>query len=194
MRPRLDEALVSLACEICSTNADELGHIDAERVLFIAGAARRNARASIRPLTFGGEPPSYVSPDGRWKKPRVIVDHVTRLYEVCLRPRFFLDTTPRQRLRTIVHELWHISDAFDGSLAPQRRHAQGSDDEDTIESMARAVEETRGDLSILSIEGEAIMRAWRCRPPSRIPANTDMQDGYGDADLFEAVVVTSSCP
>jgi hypothetical protein len=193
-RPNLDDAFEALVGHICASNADAFGHIDAGHLLFVAGAARREARASIRPLTFGGQPPSHVSPDGQWRKPRVIVRGVPQLYEVCLRPQFFLNASPRQRLRTIVHELWHISEAFDGSLDPQRRHRQGHDDSMTIEAMADAVENTNADLSILAVSGEAIMRAWRCRPPSRIPADTDMRTRYGDDDLFAAVVVTSSCP
>ena len=145
-------------------------------------------------LTFGGEPPRDVSDDGRWRKPRVVVGGVHRLYEVCLRPRFFLDASPAQRLRTLTHELWHISNAFDGSLAPDRRHRQGRDDDATIEQMAREVEASEADLSTLTISGEAIMRAWRCRPPSRVPVDADMRLDYDDDDLYAAVVVTSSCP
>ena len=79
----------------------ELSHIRAARILFIAGEARRGSRATIRPLAG-----ARISLKGR-----------RALYCVTLRPKFFRASTPEQRVETLVHELLHISAAFDGSAA-----------------------------------------------------------------------------
>ena len=44
-------------------------------------------------------------------------------YVVTLRPLWFLDSTPEARLETVLHELWHASTRFDGTLHGGRRHA-----------------------------------------------------------------------
>jgi hypothetical protein len=43
---------------------------------------------------------------------------------VTLRPLFFRDSRPEQRVETLLHELYHVSSAFDGTLDPARRHAR----------------------------------------------------------------------
>src|SRR5204862_91223 len=76
----------------------------------------------IRPLTFGGDPPRDTSRDGRWAKPRITIAGRRMLYEICLRPRFFLALSRADRLITLAHELWHIGPAFDRTLSATRRH------------------------------------------------------------------------
>jgi hypothetical protein len=45
-------------------------------------------------------------------------------YVVTLRPLWFLDSTPEERIDTILHELYHASLRFDGTLHGGRRHAR----------------------------------------------------------------------
>lgn len=95
-------------------------HIDPAR-LVIAGAATRNRSrfgkfAAIFPLRF--EAGATVQPGRRvsWYLPRVEVDGREVLYALFFYiPRFFsLDA--QRRLAVVFHELYHISDKFDGDL------------------------------------------------------------------------------
>ncbi len=92
----------------------ELAHVRPSRVLVVAGEARRASRATIRPVNHG---PAAV-------RPRVRVKGRTILYVITLRPLWFLRSTPRERVSTIVHELYHASTRFDGTLHRGRRHAR----------------------------------------------------------------------
>jgi hypothetical protein len=190
-RPILDPLLSALVSELAEIAPRALGHADPSRILFVFGAARREARASIRPLTFGFE--KRVSPDKRWRKPMIAIEGREMLYEICLRPRYFLESTPAIRLRTIVHELLHISPRFDGTLDPLRRHEKGSrdfDDEvDAIATLWERSSEDRKTRAMIALLGEARLRAWTSRPPSRIPARLTMRAIYDARDLHEAVVI-----
>jgi len=94
-----------------ATKLPEMGHVKAARILFVAGEARRGSRATVRPLGAEGRP--AVKLRGR-----------RALYTVTLRPKFFRASTPEERVATLLHELFHISLAFDGSLAADRRHSE----------------------------------------------------------------------
>lgn len=95
----------------------ELSHVRPSRVLVVAGEARRASRATIRPVR-GRE-----RPGGR-KRPIVRVKGREILYVVTLRPLWFLDSSARERIATIVHELYHASTRFDGTLHRGRRHSR----------------------------------------------------------------------
>jgi hypothetical protein len=176
-RPIIDRHLRQLVREIARAVPD-LAQVDADRILFVAGAARLMARASIRPL-------------GGANRPALVMHGVPMLYEICLRPRFFRETPHAQRLLTIVHEMWHASPRFDGTLAQERRHQNA--DPDWIEAeVARMVEQfarsgsSAGDF--LRYKGEMRMLAWLVRPPSRIPPHSAMKRSYDEGDLFLAIV------
>jgi predicted metallopeptidase len=133
----------------------ELSHIRASRILFVAGEARRASRATIRPLAG-----SRVSLKGK-----------RALYCVTLRPKFFRASTPEQRVETLVHELLHVSAAFDGRLHAGRRHSSLS--KAKFEALLRplvrrylALADT-GLLSGLAHDGEMVARQWLERPTGR---------------------------
>ena len=100
----------------------ELGHVRASRVLVVAGEARRASRATIRPAHF--KETRRRSDASARRKPLIRVKGRKILYVVTLRPLWFLDSTPRERVATIVHELYHASTRFDGTLHRARRHSQ----------------------------------------------------------------------
>ncbi len=100
----------------------ELAHVRASRVLVVAGEARRASRATIRPAHFK-ETRRRTDARAR-KKPLIRVKGRKILYVVTLRPLWFLDSTPRERIATIVHELYHASTRFDGTLHRSRRHSR----------------------------------------------------------------------
>jgi predicted metallopeptidase len=97
-----------------SARLPELAHVDAARLLVVAGEARRASRATIRPLGAGA---------GEDGAPRVRLRGRTIRYVITLRPLWFLDSTPEARVETVLHELWHASTRFDGRLHGGRRHA-----------------------------------------------------------------------
>jgi predicted metallopeptidase len=92
----------------------ELAHVRPSRLLVVAGEARRASRATIRPAR---PVRGRTGPTVRVKGRRI-------LYVVTLRPLWFLDSTPEERIGTILHELYHASKRFDGSLHGGRRHSR----------------------------------------------------------------------
>lgn len=103
-----------------SARVPELAHVRASRVLVVAGEARRASRATIRPA----RPARRGHGDPRREKPLIRVKGRKILYVVTLRPLWFRASTPEQRIGTILHELYHASTRFDGTLHRGRRHSR----------------------------------------------------------------------
>lgn len=99
----------------------EFSHLVPAKVLVVAGEARRASRGSVKPLAFAR---AKSRDHAGTRKPVVRVDGRRMLYCVTLRPLFFRDARPEQRIETLLHELYHLSPAFDGTLDPGRRHAR----------------------------------------------------------------------
>ena len=93
----------------------ELAHVEASRVLVVAGEARGTSRATIRPGQLGparsGTKRRFIRVRGREIR-----------YVITLRPLWFLASTAEERVGTLLHELYHASLRFDGSLHRARRH------------------------------------------------------------------------
>jgi hypothetical protein len=98
----------------------DLAHVKPSRVLVVAGEARRASRATIRPAHFKATR-SRGGAGGR-RKPLVRIQGRKILYVITLRPRWFVDSTPEERISTVLHELYHASLRFDGTLHRGRRH------------------------------------------------------------------------
>ncbi|MCB9648102.1 MAG: hypothetical protein H6730_16040 [Deltaproteobacteria bacterium] len=185
-RPHLAPHLTAFVAALGARAA--FRHLDPARILFVAGAARRGARASVRGLAVG---PDEV---GRGLgKPTVIVAGRRMLYEVCLRPRFFLAATPAERARILAHELWHIGPGFDGRLHPDRRHQAASAEalDAALDADLDGFDPRRTELwPLLERKGELRMPAWLDRPPSLIPqGSAGHRAAYDERDLFSAVVL-----
>lgn len=101
----------------------ELAHVKASRVLVVAGEARRSSRATIRPAHFGSTR-QRVAGQGGAVKPLVRIKGRKILYVITLRPLWFVASNPSQRIATILHELYHASTRFDGTLHSGRRHSR----------------------------------------------------------------------
>jgi len=115
MAPRLNVTLaVKRLVRDVAARLPELAHVRASRILVVAGEARRASRATIRPFGAGGT--------GR--HPRIELRGRAVRYVITLRPLWFLDSTPEERIDTILHELYHASLRFDGTLHGGRRHAR----------------------------------------------------------------------
>jgi predicted metallopeptidase len=146
----------------------ELAHVRASRVLVVAGEARRASRATIRPAHF--RETGRRAGTGVRRKPLIRIKGRKILYVITLRPLWFLDSTPEQRVATILHELYHASTHFDGTLHRGRRHARlpvAEYDRRVKALLARylaaAPEEV---LAPLAAHGVVSARMWLERPAS----------------------------
>jgi hypothetical protein len=146
----------------------ELAHVEAARMLFVAGEARRGSRATIKPLGR-----AHVSLKGR-----------KALYCVTLRPLFFRASSPEQRVETLLHELLHVSDSFDGELHQARRHASMPNNcfrallKPLLKRYLGAADPAL--LSGLAHDGEVLARQWLERPAGR----ASRQQTYSEKHLF----------
>jgi hypothetical protein len=100
----------------------ELAHVKPSRILVVAGEARRASRATIRPAHFR-ETRARGGRGGR-RKPLIRIQGRKILYVITLRPLWFRGSTPEQRVSTVLHELYHASERFDGTLHRGRLHTR----------------------------------------------------------------------
>jgi hypothetical protein len=118
-------ARMRLVCQDMIGRLPELGHIDLDRVLVCFKQARKRVPhglfASLTPLRFAGGSATTIR-RGRQFTIERLADAAGRemLYVLGFYLPRFMDLDFSEKLITIVHELWHISPAFDGDL---RRHA-----------------------------------------------------------------------
>jgi predicted metallopeptidase len=164
----------------------ELSHIDASHVLVVAGEARRASRATIRPVGTrrdGGD---------RGGRPRIRVRGREILYVITLRPLWFLDSTPEERIATVLHELWHVSTRFDGRLHRGRRHAAlpaGAFERRVRRLRTRYLAEAPGELvAPFTHHGLARARMWLERPAAARRDGGKARRLYTEKQLFYGLV------
>ncbi|MBM4042800.1 MAG: hypothetical protein FJ290_30295 [Planctomycetes bacterium] len=114
-----------LMIDVAAT-CDELRHVDMTRVAVAFSQARYSSlggvQATIRPLRFPHGGRVLERANAAWEMPHVVIGGVEILYVVEYRlPRFLLVPFD-EKLGTVVHEMYHISPKFDGTL---RRFAGG---------------------------------------------------------------------
>jgi hypothetical protein len=111
-------------CADMTSRLEELAHIDMQRVAVCFCQARKRVShgifASLTPLRFKEGRATTVR-RGRTLGIQRMLDHEGRemLYLLSFYVPRFLDLDLREKLITIVHELWHISPHFNGDI---RRH------------------------------------------------------------------------
>jgi len=118
-RPNFNKTLRSLIRDIAA-KMPEFGHVKPSRILVVAGEARRASRGTVKPLCFRGG--KSMDRTGR-RKPVIRIRGKRMLYCITLRPLFFRGSTAQARVETVLHELFHLSRRFDGTLHSGRRHA-----------------------------------------------------------------------
>jgi predicted metallopeptidase len=169
----------------------ELGHVRASRILVVAGEARRNSRATIRPAHFGATRRRAAGRAGP-VKPLVRVKGRKFLYVITLRPLWFVASTPEERLTTIVHELYHVSSRFDGTLHRGRRHARlpVARYNQRVRRLVRRylAEAPREVVAPFGFEGVARARMWLERPGSFRDAEYTGRRVYTELQLFYGLV------
>lgn len=112
---------IRIVCDDMTRRVEELAHIDMQRVAVGFCQARKavahGLQASLTPLRFeGGAATKRIR--GRTMTTQKLLDGSGRDYLYLLQfylPRF-LNHPLEEKLVTIVHELWHISPAFDGDI------------------------------------------------------------------------------
>jgi hypothetical protein len=170
----------------------ELAHVRAPRVLVVAGEARRNSRATIRPAHFGATRRRASGSQSGPTKPLIRVKGRKILYVVTLRPLWFLASTPEERITTIVHELYHASTRFDGTLHRARRHTRlpRAPYNRKIRSLVRRyLEEVPAEiLAPFGHQGIVRARMWLERPGSFREAEYSGRRVYTEKQLFYGLV------
>ena len=148
----------------------EFDHIDPRRILVVAGEARRASHASVRPL-YGPRRARPAKKGKPGKKPRyrtvVKLSGRQMLYCITLRPIFFRDETVEKRVETILHELFHISTRFDGTLHAGRRHARlGKKFEKRLRPLVKRYLKAMPEelYTSLSVNGLVAARQWLEKP------------------------------
>ena len=114
-----------VVCEDMVARLPELAHVDLARVAISFVQARKHGPfglyASLTPMRFAGGA-RVERRRGRYYQSQTLCDAQGRemlyILSFCL-PRF-MDLGFRDKLATILHELWHIGPRFDGDI---RRHA-----------------------------------------------------------------------
>jgi predicted metallopeptidase len=184
-RPDLNRAIAQLIRDI-ARRMPEFSHVRASRIIVVAGEARRASRGTVKPLAFAGGR-SLEKTTGR-RKPVVRVKGRKMLYSITLRPLFFRDSTPRERVETILHELFHISPAFDGTLDRTRRHARlGRHFGRMLRPLVRRYlkECPLPLLDVFGHHGQVRVQQWLERPTAAfLPGLTSMRRVYTEAHLF----------
>jgi predicted metallopeptidase len=149
----------------------EFKHIRSSNILVVAGEARRRSHATIRPQRFATTH-DRTSSTGLRRKPQISFRGKRILYVITLRPMFFRASTPEQRVRTILHELFHISKRFDGTLHAERRHERmGERFERRLEPLAKRYlsQVSRELMQVLRIHGVVLVRQWLEKPVATYP-------------------------
>jgi len=195
---RLDfSAAIRRILEDIAARVPEFNHIQPERVLVTAGQARKKSRATTRPFSFG-ETGTRKSENGKLYKP-IVKWHGRRVrYEITLRPLFFLRSNATHRLRTLFHELFHLSQQFDGTLDDNRRHdvLPRRDFDRQLRPMIRGYEKLAPAwvLGLLAHDGEVLVLQWLERPPHRYRPGAAVKRSYSQDDLFLGPVLMHTLP
>jgi len=187
-RPNITRAVRAVIQDV-SRKLPEFSHVKASRILVVAGEARRASWGTIRPLGPVDRPSG---------KPVVRVKGRQMLYVVTLRPRWFRVASFEKRVKTMLHEIFHISKRFDGTLHSGRRHS-------TLRSefprrlgplVQRYLEEIPPELrQVLNWHGLALARQWLEKPgPSVKRGRPAGRKVYTEKHLFVGPVQMISRP
>lgn len=186
-RPNLNKALRALIRDIAA-RMPEFSHVKASRILVIAGEARRASRGTVKPLCFRGG--RSTDRTGR-RKPIIRVKGKRMLYCITLRPLFFRASTPKSRVETVMHELFHMSRRFDGTLHAGRRHSVlGKDFPKRLRPLVRRYLKQcpKEVLAPFAYSGELKVLQWLERPGhAYIPGTPRVRKVYTEEQLFYGI-------
>ena len=169
-----------------------LGHVDPSQVLFIAADARHSSRATLRPTRFPDG--KRTNGSGTYVKPKISWKGKDIKYMIELRPKFFRDSTEKERIATIIHELLHMSTDFDGTIPSSKSHRNPAADDISEQSSILAGEymssAPAGIIKPMGMNGEVMMRQWLERPPFRIKTPVGVKKtNYNERDVFTGPMI-----
>jgi hypothetical protein len=124
----ITEALEGVVADLCG-RLPEFAHIDARRLLLCMARTRRRGvggvYAKIVPMRFPDGTPFHTAKGTRFALPQIPTEHGDVLYLIYVYlPRFFEQPVERRAL-TLVHELFHVAPAFDGTIRKFGTRAHG---------------------------------------------------------------------
>lgn len=129
-------AQLKALCRHLTETLPELAHIDPEQVLFAVARSRAQGRhgllARIAPLRFAGGAQELTRRRGPWREtyrmPTLSHGGQEIRYLITVFVPRFLRLPFAEKLATVIHELYHISEACDGDIRrfPGRNFAHGS--------------------------------------------------------------------
>ncbi|HOF88551.1 MAG TPA: hypothetical protein PLZ36_10670 [Armatimonadota bacterium] len=124
----ITDALETVVADLCG-RLPAFAHIDPRRLLLCAARARRDGAggtyARIIPLRFPDGTPFRTHNGQRYALPQIPTEHGDVLYLIYVYlPRFFAQPLER-RVLTLIHELYHIAPAFDGTIRKCGARAHG---------------------------------------------------------------------
>jgi predicted metallopeptidase len=180
--PRLNVTLaVKRLVRDAAARLPELAHVRASRVLVVAGEARRASRATIRPAGGAARRGAPPRPEIRVKGRRI-------LYVITLRPLWFRASTPEERVATVLHELYHASKRFDGTLHRGRRHAslpKAAYDRKIRALLARYLAAAPQEIvAPFAASGTVRARMWLERPAAARANGSRVRRRYTERQLF----------
>jgi hypothetical protein len=187
-RPNFNKTVRSLIRDIAA-KLPEFAHVRPGRILVIAGEARRASRGTVKPLCFRGG--KSTDRTGR-RKPVIRIRGKRMLYAITLRPLFFRGSSPQARVETVIHELFHMSRRFDGTLHSGRRHSVlGKDFSRRLRPLVRRYLKACPPelLSELALTGEVRVLQWLERPgPAYRPgAHKRVRKVYTEDQLYYGI-------
>ncbi|MCR4315816.1 MAG: hypothetical protein NUW37_05625 [Planctomycetes bacterium] len=146
-------ALEGLLRDMCE-RSEVFSHVDMGRVLVMYSQCRRSTSygiyAKVVPLRFedGKRDIEHRGSIFRW--PKVIHKNVEQLYALSVYMPRFQNLGPRDKLATLVHELYHISPHFNGDLRrfPGKNFAHGESRESYDEALLPVVNELEQKLDL----------------------------------------------
>jgi hypothetical protein len=119
-----------VVADLCA-RLPEFGHINPRQVLLCMARARRSASgggtyAKIVPMRFPDASPLRHVGSECYSLPQIPTAHGYVLYLIYVYlPRFY-EQPPERRLLTLIHELYHIAPAFDGTIRRFGSRAHGA--------------------------------------------------------------------
>ena len=144
-RPALDltACLEEILVDLCRT-LPEFAHIDPARLLVCLAKARTRGPggvyAKIIPQRFADGSPFKTVKGHRYALPQIPTPRGDVLYLIYVyTPRFFEQPFER-RVLTLIHELYHIAPAFDGTLRRIGQRAHGASREQFNDNLQPLVE------------------------------------------------------
>ncbi len=186
-RPNFNKAVRALIRDL-SAKLPEFSHVRASRILVIAGEARRASRGTVKPLCFRGGRSTDRS--GR-RKPIIRIRGRRMLYCITLRPLFFRSSTAQGRIETVIHELFHMSRRFDGTLHAGRRHSVlGREFPRRLKPLVRRyLKQCPPELlKTFAYSGEMKVLQWLERPgPAYVPGTPRVRKVYTEDQLYYGI-------